>query len=632
MGPDGSPSRGEGQRSSELQPRIEEDYEFTSPTEATTEPLVELVDTESALPIPRWAEEPSPRWQWLPISLQKITQITVNWVEGPRPPRIQKVAPFFPSIQTAPPRFLDHVLPKRKHKTSLFMGFYLCWLLAFVLLLHRSANSGKISGYGMPTEISCFASYWNGGNGCGLNGNNCRPFSNSSFAFRCPANCASVQVLNPRAVGAQEVVYQQYVIGGSTGNELGLASDPIYRGDSFVCQAAIHAGMVNNEDGGCGVVSLVGGQSNFVSTFRNGIKSVGFDSTFPLSFTFIPGTSSECKDLRWPLLAISVTFTCVLSLFITSPAIFFASIFTSMFFHVGLASDPPNFGDYYSISSVIVGRFLPAAFVAFVLYRYCVRPQLSGLTAQVEKTVLWLGGCWVGALNNYTFDLIPISRLTPHDIQQQPGAKVALLVIVLILFFVIIGQIFFLQLEGRLPRFLALYASMAISIGLLVAIPGLNLRIHHYFLAILLLPGTGIQTRPSLLYQGILVGLFINGIARWGFDSILQTSAELLGDGQIGSVLPSIVAPLITSTNISFAWMSPPRPYDGISILVNDVERYRGYQGYDDPLFTWGREKEGQREYFRFGYMSGSDTGDYTKAGTWEADGKWTQMRSGPSR
>jgi hypothetical protein len=169
----------------------------------------------------------------------------------------------------------------------------------------------------------------------------------------------------------------------------------------------------------------------------------------------------------------------------------------------------------------------------------------------------------------------------------------------------------------------------------------MNVRIHHYILGLLLVAGTSMQTRPSLLFQGILVGLFINGIARWGFDSILQTPAELRGDAQLGTLLPIVTAPIIhnihhhhhhVKPNITFQWEYPlPKDYDGLSILVNDVERFRGYEDAGIESWTWERHMKGVPEYFRFAYMSGATRGDYTKAGTWRSDGGWTQMASGPS-
>ncbi|KAI9892435.1 MAG: hypothetical protein M1814_001392 [Vezdaea aestivalis] len=568
---------------------------------------------------------------WVPQWLRKTSGAIVGWANGPQPPRQFRIEPFFPRFQTAPLRLLDRICPGKRRKVIALVVFYFLWLFTFSAVLHHSAFAGDIPGFGEPTHVSCLASYWARGNQCGVDGNECRPFNNSVFAFRCPANCIKTHVNNPRAVGRNEVIYAPFVIGGP--QDQTNVSSSIYRGDSFLCGAAIHAGIVSNSVGGCGVTKLVGEKTAFPASQRHSISSIGFDSSFPLAFTFLPEATSQCKDLRWPLLAVSVIFTCLASLFITSSGLFFSTVFVGIYIHVGLVSDPPNLADYYSIISIVLGRFLPSAFCAFVFHKYCIHRTLTGLTAQFEKTILWLGSCWVGALTNYTFDFIPIQRLTPHDLNQQPGAKAALVIIILALLLIAFGQIWALRKEGRLPRMLALYAFFFLMIGLLAAVPGLKLRIHHYILGLLLMPGTSIQTRPSLLWQGILVGFFINGTARWGFDSILQTAAVLQGDGQLGTRLPSMLAPVITSTNITLAWEVPRGVWDGVSVLVNDVERYRAFVGYDPEEFVWSRkENDKKKYYFRFGYMAGSDVGDYTKAGVWESDGSWTPMEKGASK
>ena len=151
------------------------------------------------------------------------------------------------------------------------------------------------------------------------------------------------------------------------------------------------------------------------------------------------------------------------------------------------------------------------------------------------------------------------------------------------------------------------------------------------------------QTRASLLYQGILLGLFINGIARWGFDSLLQTDAALLDDAQHNSKLPAVLPPAIklttgttSNSNITFTWPDLETDFDGVSILVNDVERFRGYVD-DEPRngrgFMWERQPNlDSNEYFRFAFMQGTATLDYTRAGTWTKAGKWVEMAPGPSR
>lgn len=583
-------------------------------------------------------QEPYYASKYIPPRMQRTWNNICVWVKGPQPPRPWKIRPFFPRIQTAPIQFVNNYFPKRKHKIALLVFFYFCWLLSFGLVLHRSAFAADIPGYGSPVRIRCTDRFWNDGNDCGLNGDSCRPFANVTMPFRCPANCRRVQLLHPHAVGDQQVNYRPLVVGGPTDKKESL-KNTYYRGDSFICGAAIHAGFIGDQAGGCGVVAQVGEKSHFPSVNRKHINSIGFDSYFPKSFSFLPGTQAQCRDLRWPLLGVSLTFTILLSLFTTSPAVFFTSIFVGMFFHVALASDPPNLTDYYAIVSIALGRFLPASFCMYAVYGFAVRRQLHGLHAQVEKTILWLGGCWVGALNNYTFDKIPIERLTPEDIKHQPGAIPALIIIVLILFSIALGQAWALRVEGRLPKYLAIYGTLVGGVLALVAIPKMNVRIHHYILGLLLVAGTSMQNRPSLLFQGILIGLFINGVARWGFGSILQTPGELRGDAPIGSLLPIITAPIIHSNfnlglkpNITFDFHLPlPEGYDGISVLVNDVERFHEYEERMTDSWTWVKHLEGVNEYFRFGYLRNGGRGDYTKAGTWGEDGSWTDMRPGPS-
>ena len=614
------------------------DNPIEDPTRTHLLPMDELSD-DSSPPTPRFMQDQSSyRYlKWVPMPVRRVGKAAARWAKGPDPPQIHTIKPLFPFIQEAPIRLLDRYVPKRWHRIMLLLGFYFLWILTFALVMRESTFATEIEGWGVPGNIGCGNTYWVPGNRCGLNGNDCRPFNGSGFAFRCPANCAGQWVLNPRAVGAQEVIYRPLVIGGPSDDD----HSPVYRSDSFICGSAIHAGIIDNIKGGCGVVSLVGQHHNYQSSNRHGIESVGFDSNFPSSFTFHSATSCEAKDARWTLLFVSLTFTILLSLFTTSPGLFFFSIFTGLFAHVGFASDPPYHNSIADLVSNILGKYLPGAFCAFVIYRYMgVLRTLTGLTAQIEKTILWLGGCWVGALSNYTLDWIPIQRLNAHDLEQQPGAKLALAIIIIMLSVIVVKQIFFFRREGRLIRYLGIYGLFILAILLSLLLPGLSLRIHHYILALLLLPGTSMQTRPALLYQGILVGLFINGVARWGFDSVLQTPGALQGDAQHNSRLPKISAPSITLaqniSTISFSWLSPPEPFDGISVLVNDVERFRGYtdEGFaSDKHFVWTKDPAvAEPEYFRFAYMQGSRSWDYTKAGIWRADGSWTEMLDGPSK
>ncbi|KAL2833549.1 LCCL domain-containing protein [Aspergillus pseudoustus] len=563
-----------------------------------------------------------------------------DWIRGPSPPHIYRINPWLARWQTAPGRLIERYFPSKKSKIGILLGALLAWGVVFISILHASVTGQEIPGHGSPVKLSCWSRLWSNATNCGIDGDYCRPFDQETFAFRCPAACSSFMVLEPYFVGPQEINYQSLVIGGAPQSESDVG---IYRGDSSICQAAIHAGLLDDTKGGCGVLRRTGEQGGFPAEERNGISSVEFPSNFPLSFTFDAGESLKdgslkCQDLRWPLFTFSVTVSTLLSLVITSPAGFYSSIFFIVYFQVALSSDPPYSPDYYEIVSTALGRFLPCAFVGFAIYYFAVRHTLKDLEAHWDKTILWLGPCWVGALNTDTFDKIPISRLTPHDIEQQPGAIPALITIILILLTVVITQALAFRNEGRLPKMLAVYGTLVAGVVALLIVPNMNLRIHHYILALLFLPGTTLQTRPSLLYQGLLMGLFINGIARWGFDSILQTSTALLDGGQLGSLLPEITTSIITfnsptSLTFSFEDLSIPQEVDGLSILINDVERFHAFRSdgaadVEIPNWNWTRVRSDEPEYFRFGYIKENALGgfwyeDFTSPVTWTREGEW---------
>jgi hypothetical protein len=481
--------------------------------------------------------------------------------------------------------------------------------------------------------------YRNNATNCGLNGDLCRPFEDQSFAFRCPSGCAAAILLEPYVVGDQEYNYRPLVIGGRPFKLDGRTSG-IYRGDSSICTSAMHAGLIDDATGGCGILHRTGEQKAFLDSNQHGIESINFPSSFPMSFKVTkeaPSASGDgkpikCSDSRWSLFAFTLVWTTILSLVVTSAPAFYSVIYFIVWFQVAMASDPPSMGSIYDLVSIALGRFLPGAFVGFVLYYFCVRHTLKDLDAHWDKTVLWLGGCWVGALNTDTFDRIPISRLTPHDIQQQPGALMALIIVVGTLITIAFGQAHCYRREGRFFPTISIYGVLVVGILLLVAVPNMNLRIHHYILSLLFLPGTTLQTRPSLLYSGILVGLFINGIARWGFDSILQTPGALLDGAKLGTVPPKIYPPSLTDkNNLVFSFPDIEPRADGLSVLVNDVERFQAFRPKDDthlPDFTWTRTNPNELEYFRFGYVHSKPLGglwyeDFSPPAVWNVDGNF---------
>lgn len=137
-----------------------------------------------------------------------------------------------------------------------------------------------------------------------MDGNLCLPFDNYTLPFRCPSGCSGVKLLNPRTIGDQEINYQPLIVGGPHPG----TPATLYRGDSFICAAAQHAGLIG-EKGGCGAARMVGVFANYTGSKANGLDSIGFDAEFPATYMFEHVASQHnCADRRRYGYVINVLF------------------------------------------------------------------------------------------------------------------------------------------------------------------------------------------------------------------------------------------------------------------------------------------------------------------------------------
>nr|XP_040053507.1 macrophage mannose receptor 1 [Gasterosteus aculeatus aculeatus] len=97
-------------------------------------------------------------------------------------------------------------------------------------------------------------------------------FANDKMTVHCPARCAN----------AYHRVY----------------GTSVYRGDSNICAAAIHAGVILNEGGGDCTLLKVEGQDFYPGSTRNGITSLQYDGNYAVSYTFADG-ALRCSGPDW---------------------------------------------------------------------------------------------------------------------------------------------------------------------------------------------------------------------------------------------------------------------------------------------------------------------------------------------
>lgn len=289
-----------------------------------------------------------------------------------------------------------------------------------------------------------------------------------------------------------------------------------------------HSGLVSDNWGGCINVDLVGAFTGFLPSTQHDVNTVGFASSFPLSFRLSKNTSlSQCTDLRY----IALTFNAVVTFIVFAilrprPRVLFWSLICIGFWHVTLFSQPRSSPPDLEFA---FATFLPTLFVCHAFWLYAAQWVLPDLLQRIplEGAVLYLGPYWITVLNNLTLDRLPVDRLMIGDIARRAGGLATLVAGIAMLASAILIQVLAIRKAGCLPQYLKGYGIGAGVVFVLALLPSLNLRVHHYIFAIMFIPGTAFPTRLSAVFQGFLLGMFLNGVAAWGFDGILQTTANV---------------------------------------------------------------------------------------------------------
>ncbi|KAM6498425.1 hypothetical protein JOM56_006373 [Amanita muscaria] len=599
-----------------------------------TYPLDRISDDRSQLSVPVrdvWYMRCGARLRArAPHAFNKLARLAL-YIRGPRP-KLDLEGPI-PSLdrlyQFRHLRFTLSLESKFSRSTAVFAAPWVLVILGAAYIIGLSFFA-RAQSFLTPSGsyLRCTSSFWFDKDGCGIDGLQCLPFNYSSFDFRCPAQCNNVILQNPRTVGDQQMAYVPLVVGGGDANHT-------YRGDSFICSAAVQAGVISSSRGGCASLQLVQNFTNFIPYTANGLTSIGFPTIFPISYTLSRSTSfSHCDDLRDPALGFNAAITFLLfTVFRPKPLVLFWCLVCIGFWHVTLFSQP--LGPPPQISTGF-GTFLPALFVAYMFWRtaFCFTlPSFS--KAPIESAFLYLLPYWVGVLHNLTLDELPLSRLTASDVTKRSGAIAVLVVGLIIITALLVNQARVIRKTGWLPYYLGWYILGGMVMMVLALLPGVELRIHHYILAMMLMPLTGFPTRLSAICQGLLLGLFLNGTAAFGFASIVQTPAQLLLDAPIGSILPTF---LTNSTNyngsISFSqqiisWAAFPegQGWDSYALLVDDVERYVGAA----TNYSLAALDATVPHFFRLAFSNSGTAGDFTMPAVLWPNGTWVDALPGPS-
>ena len=209
--------------------------------------------------------------------------------------------------------------------------------------------------------------------------------------------------------------------------------------------------------------------------------------------------------------------------------------YTQIVFISNPRSQPPEW-------EYVFASFGPVIFVGYWMYKVSFKRTIEGFRRLPFELAFWQGGgFWVGVESAQIFAKLPIDRLGYDSL--DPAGVITLVIILVIVVIVALIQAWTLRKVGLLQYYLLRLASYLSSwlkskkadegrylpiVPILIVLANLgedqHLRIHHYMYALLAMPVLSLPNRVSLFFQAMMLGLFLDGVGRWGWASIVETT------------------------------------------------------------------------------------------------------------
>ena len=566
------------------------------------------------------SQEPAPsnsnQKSW--INKERITKFLVCLVQAPEKREME----FQQLYQPRKSAFL------KKYR----LAFLSVWNLILILLFAILFNKKPKVGLNEIETISCTSSLIRASS-CGIGGVNCFPFITPDRYFYCPAGCQGTRAWTPVYVGRQVVQYQPLVIG----------SNQYYRPDSYICQAAIHAGVINDYGGVVVVSQSTESESVFSSSQNNGITSIEFNSTFPQALSFsLPKECTDCNGFFLPTQIILVLFLFALPFLEPSSTEYFSIVsFWSFMFWAMFSPDTDKYGEAIAAQFGHLIPYIATLYTFYTLFLYLVIPNPS--LFPFELSILYQGGLWLGLYLDLISNFLPAIPTISFSSSMLRAKTESLLLLFGLFALILILIVYFIVHHRRqhtLAPLLLGYAILIPSYLILAKMTGLLIHLHHYMSALFLIPGVAIKTRPSIFLAALLVGWFSQGVIKYGFDSPFETQAqqaqsaghtfnletpvwtinatELTQSGTISWALPVNSTLNVTSLYPSFLENVLSKsdyesfPYTSYSLFLNDLEMYRGTEAlwkFDNTSII--KKSNDSLYYFRVAAVSGGTVFDF---------------------
>ncbi|CAK4072049.1 unnamed protein product [Aphanomyces euteiches] len=477
--------------------------------------------------------------------------------------------------------------------------FVVVSLSSLIILLYYGFFAAKVEGT-TPAMIGCrnFA-YWTGPT-CGLNGIDCQPFESDWQPIRCPARCLWDGASNLQVFG----------------------SGP-YRGDSRICRAAIHAGVIGS-NGGCALMKYSGSQTSFQGSAAHGVVSTSFASWFPKDFEFMAAHDvHNCTDLTWWILIVGLLANFGLAIFpIVPPIVLIHTLAIWGYLYVSLVIAPTSY-DYLEIVLQLATQVFFVIVSVQCMFHWFIKHTFASFASLslMNRLFIW-GVCYVLPfhilLHLSFFSFIPWLNIDLGGYKYDKvlnTAAYAVIIVGSVMSLVAIGfLLYYLYLQHKLRSTVVGYATLALyCVIVFVFFPHSILHVHHVMIGLILIPLTRVPRPIAFVTQAIGLGLYIQGYAAWGWPSFLETlPASFLID--VASQAPK--AYNVTASSANITWESLENVY-GYSLMLNGVMAYRGRE-------TWTLLNGLQPKLTYFIQVSG--VGDGGNDGLLSPEGNFTTL------
>jgi hypothetical protein len=188
--------------------------------------------------------------------------------------------------------------------------------------IYIAIAAGMLSAHLSSTPMSCYATAWSGD--CGPDGIYCLAGLPTGWTeARCASSCGEWNV---------NLQYRYRVYG----------TGPIYAGNSYICPAARHAGLIGQAGGPIRFRLTAAGLSRYDGGTANGVVSQPLGA-FPAALELAPSSSGSSKDrvgLRWPILAVTLILLALFVALEPSNSWFYAvTLFTAFIYTQARAHD-----------------------------------------------------------------------------------------------------------------------------------------------------------------------------------------------------------------------------------------------------------------------------------------------------